>query len=131
MIAYIETSAFLKLLISEEESEPLRSRFRALRRGGDDVVSCRLLVTESHRVVHRIPVLDHVSVTNALCQIELFDVDAGLFTDAAMMPGANLRSLEALHVASALTVSSDAVLTYDTRVLLAARSAGLVVESPR
>lgn len=61
MIAYIETSAFLKLLISEIESAPLRARFRALRSGGDHVVSCRLLVTESHRAAHRISVLDHGS----------------------------------------------------------------------
>ncbi len=131
MIAYIETSAFLKLVISEVESEALRVRFRALRMGGDDVVSCRLLVTESHRAAHRIPALDHVTVTKALGQVELVDVDAELFTEAGMMPGANLRSLDALHVASALSVGSDVVLAYDLRVLEAATSVGLVAEAPR
>ncbi len=131
MIAYIETSAFLKLVISEVESEPLRARFRALRSGGDHVVSCRLLVTESHRAAHRISVLDHGSVTKALAQVELVDVDAEVFTDAAMLPGANLRSLDALHVAAALSVGSDAVLAYDTGVLEAATAVGLPGESPR
>ncbi|MDQ6784733.1 MAG: type II toxin-antitoxin system VapC family toxin [Actinomycetota bacterium] len=131
MIAYIETSAFLKLVISEADSDQLRARFRTLRSGGDDVVSCRLLVTESHRAAHRVAALDHLSVTKALGQVELIDVDAELFTEAAMMPGANLRSLDALHVASALSVGSDVVLAYDTRVLEAASAVGLAWETPR
>lgn len=131
MIAYIETSAFLKLVISESESEPLRARFRALRSGGNHVVSCRLLVTESHRAAHRVGVLEHRSVTKALDQVELVDVDAELFTDAGMMPGARLRSLDALHIASALSVGSDVVLAYDARVLEAVGAVGLTSESPR
>jgi hypothetical protein len=54
-----------------------------------------------------------------------------LFTDAGMMPGASLRSLDALHVAAALSVDSDVVFAYDAGVLEAARVVGLASESPR
>ncbi|MGI8752536.1 MAG: PIN domain-containing protein [Acidimicrobiales bacterium] len=70
-------------------------------------------------------------VTKALAQVELVDVDAEVFTDAAMLPGANLRSLDALHVAAALSVGSDVVLAYNTRVLEAASAVGLPGETPR
>jgi predicted nucleic acid-binding protein len=47
-----------------------------------------------------------------------------------LLPGRNLRSLDALHVAAALRVGADVMITYDTRQADAAGASGLRVESP-
>ncbi|MGH7920790.1 MAG: type II toxin-antitoxin system VapC family toxin [Candidatus Dormibacteraceae bacterium] len=131
MIAYLETSAFLKLVVVEAESDALRARFITLRAGGDQVVSCRLLVTEAHRAAKRIPALSHAQVAKALAQVGLVDLESERFTEAGMLPGANLRSLDALHVASALDLGCDLMIAYDQRVLTVAALRGLASESPR
>lgn len=130
MIAYLETSAFLKLVVTEAESDALRARFSALRAGGDQVVSCQLLVTEAHRAAERIAALDHASVAKALGQVALVDLEAERFTEAGILGGENLRSLDALHIASALDLGCDLVIAYDQRVLEAAATTGLAVECP-
>lgn len=131
MIAYIETSAFLKLVVAEAESDAFRTRFRELRAGPDQVVSCQLLVTEAHRAAERISALDHDSVIRALGQVGLVDLENERFIEAGMLAGANLRSLDALHVASALDLGCDLMIAYDERVLEAAAGVGLACESPR
>ncbi len=130
MIAYLETSAFLKLVVAEAESNALRTRFVALRAQGGRVVSCRLLVTEAHRAAERIPALRHALVTRALAQVEIIDLERERFTEAGLFPGAGLRSLDALHLASALDLGCDLMIAYDERVLAAAGMQGLACESP-
>jgi len=60
-------------------------------------------------------------------------IDAEILERAAsMLPGARLRSLDAIHLASAMTVGDGlrSVVTYDARMLDAARVVGLRVSSP-
>ena len=47
-----------------------------------------------------------------------------------MLPGANLRSLDAIHVAAARFGGVDAMVTYDRRQADAARAVGLAVVAP-
>lgn len=54
-----------------------------------------------------------------------------LFHEAGLLPGTHLRSLDALHLATALHVDADTLVAYDTRLLEAARSLGLGTHSPR
>lgn len=62
----------------------------------------------------------------------LLAVDAPVLEAAAGLGPAELRTLDAIHVASALSLGGDlrAFVTYDERQASAARKAGLPVETP-
>jgi predicted nucleic acid-binding protein len=53
-----------------------------------------------------------------------------MFLEAALLPGPQLRSLDALHLATAIRLDADAVVAYDRRLLEAARSLGVNAVSP-
>jgi len=59
----------------------------------------------------------------------LLDIDEGVLRGAAGFAG-DLRSLDAIHLASALILGADSMLVYDVRLAEAARAAGLNVVAP-
>lgn len=66
-----------------------------------------------------------------LSRVGLVAVDEPLLRDAAALSPTGLRSLDAVHLATALSLEGlDAVVTYDQRLDAAASEAGLAVESP-
>jgi uncharacterized protein len=67
-----------------------------------------------------------------LAQLELVPVDADILETAASLTGHSLRSLDAIHLASALSLDPDlqTFVTYDDRLITAARDAGLEVARP-
>ncbi len=124
MIVYVETSAAAKLLLHEAESPRLREHLDALT---DPPVSCLLLETELRRLAprHDVP---QSAVTAVLERFVLVDVDRTVFREAGLLPGRNLRSLDALHVAAALQCDADVMISYDDRQIAAAEAAGLRAE---
>jgi predicted nucleic acid-binding protein len=60
----------------------------------------------------------------------LVSVTAQLMSSARKLAGATVRTLDALHLASALRIGPDEVLAYDQRLLSAAVEVGLKVSSP-
>lgn len=124
---YLDTSAALKLLIEEAQSAPLAESIDHER---PDLVACLLLETELRRCAHRIDELTQEAVSEFLTGIDLYEVPPPLFTEAGLLPGADLRSLDALHLAAAVRVSADRVVTYDRRMALAANKLGSVVHAP-
>ena len=66
-----------------------------------------------------------------LARIGLVALDEPLLRDAAALSPTGLRSLDAVHLATALSLDGlDVVVTYDRRLDAAASEAGLAVESP-
>lgn len=68
-----------------------------------------------------------------LARLDHVNVDRDLLDEAATLsPGSMLRSLDAIHLASALVIGADlrAVVTYDQRMRDAAVSVAIVVEAP-
>lgn len=124
---YLDTSAALKLLVEEPGSEALA---RELDREQPDLVACWLLETELRRATHREPALGQQLVSELLDGVNLYEVPPSLFREAGLLPGANLRSLDALHLAAAVRIGVDRVVTYDTRMADSARSLGLSVLAP-
>ncbi len=61
---------------------------------------------------------------------ELIELDPTIFRQAGLLPGANLRSLDALHLAAAVQAGADAMVTYDERQAEACRTIGLPTISP-
>lgn len=125
---YIDTSAMLKLVHPEPESGALRA-WLASHPG--DLVSSALIRTEARRALLRndpgaLPELP--AILSVIAQIPVSET---VLDSAAMFPDLLLRSLDAIHLASAQSITAvTAVLAYDKHLIDAARNAGLAVASP-
>lgn len=60
----------------------------------------------------------------------LVDVTDGLLRAAARLTSRSVRTLDAVHLASAERIAPDAMLVYDRRLGTAARAAGFLVAHP-
>lgn len=124
---YLDTSAALKLVVDEPESAALAL---LLDNEQPDLVACWLLETEMRRVAQRAEALTHAIVSEFLDGVGLYEVPASLFREAGLLPGVDLRSLDALHLAAAIRIGVDHVVTYDARMGGSARALGLSVLAP-
>lgn len=124
---YLDTSAALKLVVDEPESDALARR---IDREQPHLVACWLLETELRRAAHRAPALTQEAVSELLDGVSIYEVPSSVFREAGLLPGANLRSLDALHLAAAVRIGAEHVVTYDTRMGDSARSLGLSVLAP-
>jgi uncharacterized protein len=127
MALYLDSSALVKLVAIEAESEELDAYV-----GEREIVSSELARTEVLRAVRR----RHAGLVEAaedfLEDLSLMPVDRFVTTSAAWVRPWEVRSLDAIHVASAaqLRPGLEAVVTYDRRMIDVAREAGLRVTSP-
>lgn len=128
MSVYLDTSAAAKLVVDEAESEALGAYLDGIAEEHDPVSSA-LLETELRRLAVRLE-LDQAVMSDLLARIDLVDPPRSLFHEAGLLPGKSLRSLDALHLATALRVGAETIVAYDARLLSAARSLGLAVHSP-
>ncbi len=129
MILYIETSAAAKLLVDEPASGRLAVRLDDAVDSDDALLSSTLLETELRRLAVRVE-LAQTAVTHLLERFDLVETDRSLYREAGLLPGRHLRSLDALHLAAALRVDADVIVTYDRRQAAAADAAGLPVLVP-
>lgn len=129
MTVYVEASAAAKLLVEEAESAALAARLDAWVADGGRVASSLLLETELRRLAQRLAIAQE-RVSDLLDRFDLLEPDAVTFRSAGLLPGAHVRSLDALHVAAAVQGDCRAMVTYDLRQAEAARAAGLRVEAP-
>jgi predicted nucleic acid-binding protein len=128
VIVYLETSAAVKRLAREAESEALADYLDHLD-PDDRPASSILLETELRRFAVRTGV-PQTAVSDLLAGIDLVEPDRSLFTEAGLLPGVNLRSLDALHVATALRLDASVLVAYDHRLQQAARDVGLTTAAP-
>jgi predicted nucleic acid-binding protein len=124
---YLDTSAALKLLIEEPESDALA---RAVDEARPALVACWLLETELRRAARREVALAQQAVSDFLGGIDIYEVPASLFREAGVLPGTHLGSLDALHLAVAIRIGVDLVVTYDNRMAGSAVELGLSVLAP-
>lgn len=129
MILYIETSAAAKLIVDESASGRLAAYLDKAVAQDDALISSLLLETELRRVAERLR-LPQTVVTQLLERFDLLEPDRSLFRAAGLLPGPHLRGSDALHLAAALRVNADAIVTYDRRQADAAEAAGLPVQAP-
>jgi predicted nucleic acid-binding protein len=125
---YIDSSAIVRLVASESET-PALSTFLAGRR---PLISSALATTEVHRAV--LPLGDEFGrqATNVLARIELVRVSDEVLEDAGRLMPPKLRSLDAIHLATAALFGStlSGLITYDDRMLDAGQSFGWSVFAP-
>ena len=126
---YLDSSAIVKLVLPEPESLGLRD-FLA---GDDDHVSSALARVEVLRTVRRVDSAENTlrDAEQVLERVSFVDLNEPLLADAASLKPPSLRSLDAIHLATALSLDGlDALVTYDRRLRDAATDAGLTVASP-
>lgn len=128
MIAYADSSALVKLVVAEPESGALLSALG----GYEAVVSSDLAVVEVTRAAARVAGDGGVVRAGAVLEtVHLLRVDRRALDRSARLSPVRLRSLDAIHVASALELETTLELVgYDDRLLAAARAAGLRTLSP-
>jgi uncharacterized protein len=125
---YLDTSGFIKLVRSEPESVPLREEIAS----SDALVSSALLLVEGRRAAARYGALALVRAHSALATITLLPLDDAVLERAAGLRSPELRSLDALHLATALELAAnlDRFYCYDRRLADAAAMLGIEVRSP-
>ena len=130
-VAYLDSSALVKLVFAESESAAL-SRFLVEWR---DRASSVLARTEVARVAKRVGASGkaRTRAADVLEHIALIALDDGIVARAGEVEPPALRTLDAIHLATALSLGGDlgGIVTYDRRLADAARRAGLTVWSPR
>ena len=126
-VVYIDSSACGKLLVQEDHSDALTAFVNALDESS--LVASQLLETELRRMATR-HTLPQQTVTEILSGVSLVMPERDFFHRAGLLPGRHLRSLDALHLITAMDTEADTVLTYDHRLISAAEEIGLPSVSP-
>jgi predicted nucleic acid-binding protein len=127
---YLDSSAFVKLVVEETESAAVRSLLasRASRR-----VASALLRAESLRAIRHLGPDALATVRDGLRRVDLIAIDDRILDSAGRLEPRVLRTLDAIHLATAIAVGDDldAIVTYDERMVEAARLLGLATTTPR
>lgn len=124
-VSYLDASAAMKLVADEPESQAL---VEALA-DGHRLVASWLLHTELHCAAGRHPEdIDLESVQAVLNTVGLADITRGDMIAAGTH--APLRANDAIHLAVAIRLGVDQVVTYDVELAAATKAAGLVVLAP-
>lgn len=130
MRVYLDSSAIVKLVVREAESDALRRYLRRHRR--EERVSSALARVEVVRAVRPGGPDLVAQARRQVGRLHLVPLERALLDEAAGLGGAVLRSLDAVHLASAGRLGADlrAVVTYDLRMQAAAQEIGLATAAP-
>lgn len=125
--AYADASALVKLVVPEAESLAVRRWYIE----ADRVLTSRVGIIEVHRTIVRRS-HDPAHLRAILDSVEVFEVDDDVAMRAMQVSPQVLRTLDAIHIGTALAIgpSLDAFVTYDVRQAESARAAGLPVVRP-
>lgn len=127
---YLDSSALMKLVRQEAETTAL---FEWLdRRPGQPVVTSELGRVEVLRATRRIGVQVLAEARAVLGDVDMVPLDRAVQDLACDIGDPRLRTLDALHLASALLLGAGltAFIAYDRRLADAAQAAGLSVSTP-
>jgi len=126
MIAYVDSSVLLDraIALANGAAPPLMTT-----QGRVSLVTSALTQVEVWRVLRRLGRVDQLfeRAETALTDVSLLDVGATTLSTAAQLPVRYLKSLDAIHVASALLTRCDVVLTRDRQMAKACEELGLQV----
>lgn len=126
-LAYADASALVKLIVREPDSDALHRWYVDAER----LITSRAGIVETERASRRRP-HDVEQRMLVLRDVEVIEVNAEIGHVAAAVEPPTVRTLDAIHIASALALGPEleAFVTYDDRLADAARGAGLPVVRP-
>ncbi len=127
---YLDSSALIKLIFEEPESDALVSWL--VERPGVPKVSSQVSAIELARVCRRLDEGALPAARHVLAGLDLVPLAGEVIEQAALVGPPELRSLDAIHLASALVLgaSLSAFVAYDARRATAAQAAGLTLAAP-
>ena len=127
---YLDSSALLKLLVEESESAALESWLSD--QATTPIVSSELARLEVVRAARRLDAAVVPAARALVSQVDLIPLTIGLIDEAADVGEPALRSLDAIHLVSALSIAGEltAFVAYDERLVAAAEAAKLDVRRP-
>ena len=123
--AYFDSSAIVKLTHLERESQAL---IDYLDNNDVEATASALSEVEVIRALQRV----RDDGKDAVRGFYLLNLDADVLRDAAQLGSPTLRTIDAIHVATALAIGDPKLefVTYDDRQAAAARDCGLTVVQP-
>lgn len=128
-VVYLDASAIVKLVVRERETDSLLAYLEDAER-----VSSEIAEIEVVRAAYlRTGASESIARAEAvLRRFSLVPVDDDIRRDAARARPADLRTLDAIHLASCLRLARqlDAVVAYDRRLADALRANALRVDAP-
>lgn len=133
-VLYADTSALVKLVVREAESEAIEAEVSRWHRiATSDITAIELPRAASRaRADGRVGVADGRVVLELLAALQIVPTTDDVRALAATMEPVELRTLDAIHLSAALELGADlaAVLTYDRRMAAVARERHLEVIAP-
>jgi len=125
---YLDSSAIVKLVVEEVESTALRRYLRRKR----PVVSSALARTEVLRAITPEGEMALGRARVVLARLDLVRLTDRVLDAAGTLAPSNIRSLDAIHLATARLLGSDlgVVVTYDDRMIETARNLGIKTACP-
>jgi len=129
-VLYLDSSAIVKLVVAEPDSAALVGELRS----DPEAVSSAIARVEVLRAARRVGGRRMASRAGSVLErMALVRLDHDILESAATLEPMGLRTLDALHMATALAVGEDlaAFVSYDMRLTKAAEAAGLPVLTPR
>jgi uncharacterized protein len=127
-LLYVDSSALVKLVVPEPETKALRDFLRSW----PERVSSVVARIEVERVARRIGGGAIRRARTVLSRIALVDLDDEVVETAAALKPPTLRTLDAIHLATALSLRTDlgAVCAYDAHLAGAADFQAIEVLGP-
>jgi hypothetical protein len=131
LAVYLDASALAKLVLNEPETLALARFLEGWPSRIASVIARVELIRAVRREVQPADVFDRAMAV--LERMTLVDLEPAMITDACGVEPAGLRTLDAIHLATALSIREGlaGMVTYDRRLADAARRAGLTVWFPR
>lgn len=126
MIVYLDASVAVTAITDEPGSAETRSLLDGLTNEAHLVLSGRLLETEMRRTAIRLGI-SMTAVDSTLDALAVVEHERSDFRRAGTFQMRNLGSLDALHLATALRVQADVMLTRDRSLAAACEAAGLAL----
>jgi len=126
-LVYLDSSAFVKLVLAEPETPALLAALEGVER----LVASEILEIEVLRATHR-GGGDTAAARIQLAAVRLLPLSSEIRKRASELDPPSVRSLDAIHLATALYFGErlGGLYTYDERMSLAAREVGLDVQAP-
>src|SRR5947208_11592298 len=131
MLVYLDSSAIVKLARREPETRALLRYLRDRPERVTSAVSAVEVATAARQSSASRRAVDRAD--RLLARIGLAELDASVRARAGTLEPVSLRSLDAIHIATALELGADVdhFVSYDERQSVAAQQAGLTVVAPR
>ena len=129
-LVYLDASAFVKLVVAEPETAALLAALTP----DTTLVASEILEVEALRATHRASGQEGVSAAKEQLEgVRLLPLSDEIRARAGELEPATLRTLDAIHIATALDLGErlDCIYAYDTCLMSAAREAGLDVRAPQ